>query len=240
MRYHKYIWLLLILISSSCFPQFLNEPTYSISFGAGPVVPTGDLRNGSVQRIFVTNSFDDGYALSKMDLGIGAHLSYSLSNLPLRISFGIQINSFHGDTTVTLGLLTLTDRKLELRGQIISFRAALQYALMSLDKIHLGIGIAPEMNLISGHSEVDGQKAADVEQAFRFGVSPGITLRYTINDRYFLEIPVEYHFANLLGKEYIRNYSGEIPINDDSSEIDSIEAKSITYLSILIQLGINI
>lgn len=240
MHYHKYIWLLLVLFSSSCFPQFLDEPTYSISFGTGPIVPNGDLRNGSVQRIFVTNSFEDGYGLSKMDLGIGAHLCYSLPNFPVNIAFGIQINSFHGDTTVTLGLLTLTDRKLELRGQIISFRAALQYALMSLKRINLGISIAPEINLLSSHSEIDGQKAVEVEKAFRFGLSPGVILKYEINDRYFLEFPVEYHFANLFGKEYIEDYSRQIPINDGSSTDNSIEPKSINYLSIMVQIGINI
>ncbi len=181
--------------------------------------------------------------MSDAGFGIGGIFRYSWPRKPLRISFGIQLNYFHVDTTILIGGILgtpTTERTGELRGQVITFKTALYFTVIHSNKTNLMISLAPEFNLISGHSVIDGRTAVELERSSRFGLGAGMVFNYGLSKIYFIEVPIEYHFANLIGKQYIENPNEKIPLNDGGSSDNSMESKSITYLSILIQFGINI
>jgi len=241
---HRIIFFFLILSASPCFPQERMVSKYSVSFSGGLTIPLGDLRKGSIYRVFITNDFEDGYALSKIGMSFGGHFRYAFQKLPIEISFGFQANFFHNDTTITFGSIisnsSVIEKKEELKGRIFSFRSFVSYAIFVAGNKEFLVNIIPELNIIKGYSLYDGEKGNEIETTTRFGLGFGIIPRYRINKRFFVDIPISYHFANLLGKTYQEDGTDKIPLNDGSSKDDLVKSKSINYISILIQLGLNL
>lgn len=235
-----FIWLLIVFINLPVFSQDSYQSKYSVSFFSGITIPIGNLREGSIGEIFSKNSFNNGYALSNIGYSISVYMGYSFTN-NFRLNIGIQGSFFSGDSSISsFGGLTSDNQKAALKGQIISLKTVLSYCFANIKRTNVSASLAPQVNIINGHSEFRGQKQGKIESAFRLGMSCGLICNYKINQRYFIGFPVEYHVVNIIGKDFTEDHSNNIYINDGDSPDNLIKSKSINYISIMFQFGISI
>lgn len=232
------LFIILIIASTGSLytqPKFVVAVTGGYSLPLPPLKGTIDSANSSLgESYFVKTGFN---------LGVSGKYAFDKKGR-VRLTFGGNYNKFSGEEAYS----HTNDISFHTNMSIISANLGAEYSFTPREKTAPFIGLDLTGNFISGKTEETvtapstsdhddfGTTTTTLKSASRFGLAVGGGVDVQFNKSIGAVFGAKYHFANLIGKEYLASSSaGEYNLND--KENGSIKAKNIMYFQIY--LGIT-
>ncbi|MBE2225701.1 MAG: outer membrane beta-barrel protein [Ignavibacteria bacterium] len=212
------------------------QPRLVIAVTGGYNLPLPPLK-GTIDS--VNSELGESYFV-KTGYNLGLSGKYALDKKGrVRVTFGGSYNKFSGEETYS----HTNDVRLHTTMGIISANLGAEYSFTPREKTAPFVGLDLTGNFFSGKSEETvtipttadhndpGTTTTNLKSASRFGLAVGGGVDVAFNKSIGAVFGAKYHFANLIGKEYIATSSaGEYNLND--KENGSLKAKNIMYFQL--------
>lgn len=228
---------LILTIAGSLYSQ----PRFVIAVTGGYNLPLPQLK-GTIDSVN-SESGESYFVKTGFNLGLAGKYAVDKKG-KIRLTFGGSYNKFTGNETYSH--TNTVDFHTSM--SIISANLGAEYSFTPREKTAPFIGLDLTGNFFSGKTEetVTAASTSDhndigtttytLKSASRFGLAIGGGVDVQFNKSIGAVFGAKYHFANLIGKEYLASSSaGEYNLND--KENGSIKAKNIMYFQIY--LGIT-
>lgn len=227
--------LLMFLIIAS-LGSLYSQPRLVLAVTGGYNLPLPPLK-GTVDTIHFYGG--ESYWV-KTGFNMGLHGKYAVDKKrKLRITFGGSYNNFTGKES----FFHHNNVDYEATVNIISAGLGAEYSFSPKEKTAPFIGLDLNGNFISGKTKETvtppattdhtstGTFKATMKNAVRFGFSIGGGVDVAFNKSIGAVFGAKYHFANLVGKEYLTtSAAGEYNLND--KENGTVKAKNIMFFQI--------
>lgn len=230
-------FILIIASAGSLYAQ----PKFVIAVTGGYNLPLPQLK-GTIDS--ANSSLGESYFV-KTGFNLGLSGKYAVDKKGrIRLTFGGSYNKFSGEEAYS----HTNDISYHTNMSIISANLGAEYSFTPREKTAPFIGLDLTGNFFSGKTEVTvtapaatdhddfGTTTTTLKSASRFGLAIGGGVDVAFNKSIGAVFGAKYHFANLVGKEYlISSAAGEYNLND--KENGTLKAKNIMYFQIY--LGIT-
>ena len=232
----KKAFLVLLLFSIISLGNLYTQPRFVIAVTGGYNLPLPQLK-GTIDS--ANSTLGESYFV-KTGFSFGLAGKYALDKKGrVRVTFGGSYNKFTGNETYSH--TNTVDFHTSMN--IISANLGAEYSFTPREKTAPFIGLDLTGNFFSGKTEETvtaasttdhndfGTTTTNLKSASRFGIALGGGVDVAFNKSIGAVFGAKYHFANLVGKDYIASSSaGEYNLND--KENGSIKAKNIMYFQI--------
>lgn len=232
------VLMFLILVSAG---SIYAQPKFVIAVTGGYDLPLPQLK-GTIDS--ANSTLGESYFV-KTGFNLGLTGKYALDKKGrIRLTFGGSYNKFTGEESYS----HTNDIDFHTNMSIISANLGAEYSFTPREKTAPFVGLDLTGNFFSGKTEETvtaasttdhdqfGTTTSTLKSASRFGLAIGGGVDVAFNKSIGAIFGAKYHFANLVGKEYLTtSAAGEYNLND--KENGSVKAKNIMYFQIY--LGIT-
>jgi len=232
----KKAFALLVILIIAATGSIFAQPRLVIAVTGGYNLPLPQLK-GTIDS--ANSELGESYFV-KTGFNVGLSGKYALERKGrLRLTFGGSYNKFSGEEAYS----HTNDVRHHTTLSIISANLGAEYSFTPREKTAPFIGLDLTGNFFSGKTEETvtipttsdhndpGTTTTNLKSASRFGLAVGGGVDVAFNKSIGAVFGAKYHFANLIGKEYIATSSaGEYNLND--KENGTIKAKNIMYFQL--------
>ena len=216
------------------------QPKFVIAVTGGYDLPLPQLK-GTIDS--ANSSLGESYFV-KTGFNLGLTGKYAVDKKGrIRITFGGSYNKFTGEESYS----HTNDIDFHTNMSILSANLGAEYSFTPREKTAPFVGLDLTGNFFSGKTEETvtaasttdhdnfGTTTSTLKSASRFGLAIGGGVDVAFNKSIGAIFGAKYHFANLVGREYLTtSAAGEYNLND--KENASIKAKNIMYFQIYLGL----
>jgi len=224
---------IMILVSTG---SIFAQPRLVIAVTGGYNLPLPQLK-GTIDS--ANSELGESYFV-KTGFNLGLSGKYALDKKgKVRLTFGGSYNKFTGEEAYS----HTNDVAYHTNMSILSANLGAEYSFSPREKTAPFIGLDLTGNFLSGKTEETvtipttadhndpGTTTTNLKSASRFGLAVGGGVDVAFNKSIGAVFGAKYHFANLIGKDYIATSSaGEYNLND--KENGTMKAKNIMYFQL--------
>lgn len=225
--------IILVLVS---FGSLKAQPKFVIALTGGYDLPLPQLK-GTIDS--ANSTLGESYFV-KTGFNLGASGKYAVDKKArIRLTFGGSYNKFSGEEQYS----HTNDIDFHTSMSIISANIGAEYSFTPREKTAPFVGLDLTGNFFSGETKETvtaasttdhddfGTTTTTLKSASRFGLAIGGGVDVAFNKSIGAVFGAKYHFANIVGKEYLTSSAaGEYNLND--KENGTVKAKNIMYFQI--------
>jgi len=232
----KKVFALTVVLILTSIGGLYAQPRFVIAVTGGYDLPLPQLK-GTIDS--ANSTLGESYFV-KTGFNLGASGKYAIDKKRrIRLTFGGSYNKFSGEESYS----HTNDIEFHTSMSIISANIGAEYSFTPREKTAPFVGLDLTGNFFSGKTEETvtapstsdhddfGTTTTTLKSASRFGLAIGGGVDVAFNKSIGAVFGAKYHFANLVGKEYLTtSAAGEYNLND--KENGTIKAKNIMYFQI--------